>query len=239
MKAVIMQPTYLPWIGYFGMIDIADVFVFYDDVQFEKQSWQQRNKIKTSTGDWMWLSVPIIRNFGQIIKDTQINNSTDWKKDHWQSIHQTYAKAPFFKEYQSDIENIYLKEWEYICDLNINLICRLSELLNIRLPHFVKSSEIQDIDGRKTDRLFPVLEQIGAYEYITSPGTKNYLEINKFKERGIKVYWYEFQHPKYPQNKGDFIPYLSIIDLLFNTGNKSGNYIREGAKDSLKLDSMF
>jgi hypothetical protein len=228
----------MPWMGYFGMIDIADVFVFYDDVQFEKQSWQQRNRIKSSNGE-LWLSIPIIRDFGQKINEVQINNAKDWRKKHWQSIYQSYAKASYFQQYQCEMEEIYNQEWKYISDLNIHIIRRLAELLGVHLPKFIKSSELENVTGQKTDRLFPILKQIDANEYITSPGTKDYLETVKFKDRGIKLYWYEFQHPIYPQNRGEFIPYLSTIDLLFNNGPEAINYIREGVRDALKLDENY
>lgn len=234
MKAVVLQPTYLPWMGYFGMIDIADVFVFYDDVQFSGQSWQQRNKIKSMNGDWMWLSIPIVRNFGQNINEVRINNATDWRKKHWASISQSYVKTPYFKDYKEEIENIYESEWEYLCDLNISIIKKLSELLGVDMPKFIKSSELKDITGEKTDRLLLILGKIGAAEYISGPAAKDYIEIDKFKERGIKLYWYEYQHPVYPQIRGEFIPYLSAIDLLFNTGSEALKYIREGSKDALK-----
>lgn len=238
MRAVVLQPTYLPWIGYFGMIDIADVFVFYDDVQFEKQGWQQRNRIKTPQGE-TWLSVHIYHDFGQKINEVKINDASNWRKKHWQSIYQSYAKAPHFLEYQDEIEKIYQMEWVYIGELNIFIIKKLSELLGVRIPKFVKSSELEGITGQKTDRLFPILEQIGADEYVTGPGTRDYLETDKFRERGIKLYWYEFQHPVYPQIRGEFTPYLSVIDLLFNTGGEAIKYIREGTRNALKLDESF
>lgn len=236
MRAVVLQPTYLPWMGYFGMIDVAGVFVFYDDIQFSVQSWQQRNKIKSANGNWMWLSVPIIRNFGQNINEVQINNTANWRKKHWTSIYQSYAKAPYFKDYEEQLAKIYQQEWEYLCDLNICIIKKLCELLGIDMPKFIKSSELKDITGEKTDRLLLILRKIGADEYISGPGARDYIEAGKFKEKGRKLYWYEYQHPVYPQIRGEFIPYLSAIDLLFNTGDEAIRYIREGSKDALKLD---
>lgn len=236
MRAVVLQPTYLPWMGYFGMIDTADIFVFYDDVQFSVQSWQQRNRIKSTTGDWIWLSVPVIRNFGQNINEVQINNTSNWRKKHWTSIYQSYARAPYFKDYEEQLAKIYQQEWEYLCDLNICIIKKLCELLGIDMPKFIKSSELKDITGEKTDRLLLILRKIGADEYISGPGARDYIEAGKFKEKGRKLYWYEYQHPVYPQIRGEFIPYLSAIDLLFNTGDEAIRYIREGSKDALKLD---
>lgn len=159
MRAAVLQPTYLPWMGYLGMIDLADTFVFYDDVQFSAQSWQQRNRIKSPNGEWMWLSVHIIHKFGQNINEVQINDASNWRRKHWESIYQSYAKAPYFKDYKDEIENIYQKKWEYLSELNIFVIEKLSELLGVRIPKFVKSSELEGINGEKTDRLLLVLKK--------------------------------------------------------------------------------
>jgi hypothetical protein len=239
MRAAIMQPTYLPWTGYFGMIDLTDIFVFFDDVQFEKQSWQQRNKIRSRSSDWKWLTVPVIHNNRQNIKDVEISNAINWRQNHWLSIYHSYGTSPFFKNYFEEIKNIYDIDWKYINDLNIFTIKLLSRLLTINIPKFIKSSELSDITGRKTDRVCQILEQIDADGLIVGPGSKEYLEVKKLKERGINVYWYNFQHPEYPQNKGNFVDYLSALDLLFNIGGGSITYIREGIKDSLKLDDNY
>ena len=225
--------------GYFGLIDLADTFVFYDDVQFSAQSWQQRNKIKSTNDNWMWLSVPIVRKFGQNIDEVQINNTSNWLKKHWGSIYQSYAKASCFKDYKDEIENFYQKEWEYLSELNITTIKKLSELLGTDMPEFIRSSQLEGITGGKTDRLLAVLEEIGADEYISNPGSRDYIETDKFKRKGIKLYWYEYRHPVYPQIRGEFMPYLSAVDLLFNTGSEAIRYIREGSTDALKLDESY
>lgn len=236
MKAIILQPNYLPWMGYFGMIDIADVFVFYDDVQFSRQSWQQRNKIKSQNGNQIWLTIPIVRKFGQNINQVRINKTLNWTRKHWGSLCQSYRKTPYFKSYKKEIENIYQESWDYLSDLNILIIKKISELLGGNIPKFVRSSELQNIKGKKTDRLLSILEKIEANEYISGPAAKDYIETEKFKEKDIKLYWFEYQHPIYPQVGKEFIFYLSTIDLLFNTGDEAINYIRKGLKGALKLD---
>lgn len=233
MRAVVLQPTYLPWMGYLGMIDSADTFVFYDDVQFSVQSWQQRNKIKTSQG-WIWLTVPVIRQYGSRINDTKINNSTNWKRKHWKSIMQNYSKAPFFNNYSLVFQEFYENEWEYLANLNMTLIRRITEILGLR-TEFIVSSEL-NVKGTKTERLMNILKKIGASEYISGPGAKDYIDINSFRENDVKLYWYEYQHPVYPQIGEDFVPYLSVIDLLFNTGDEAIKYIREGSRNALRLD---
>lgn len=231
MRAVILQPMYLPWIGYFNLIDQSDVFVFLDDVQFSVQSWQQRNKIKTSQG-WLWLTVPILREFGSKIKEIKVNNNINWSKKHWASVRQNYSKAPYFKEYSKPFEEIYSQEWEYLADLDITLIKVITTTLGLK-TEFVLSSELA-VEGEKTERVINILEKLGASEYISGPAAKSYIEVEKFTEAGITLYWHEYEHPVYPQLYGEFIPYLSVIDLLFNCGPESKRYIRKGGENALK-----
>ncbi|MDD5509200.1 MAG: WbqC family protein [Dehalococcoidales bacterium] len=233
MRSVVLQPTYLPWMGYFGMVDAADIFVFYNDVQFSPQSWQQRNRIKTSQG-WIWLSVPVVRQFGSKINGTRINNSTDWNKKHWESIKQSYTKAPFFEQWAPIFKEVYDNEWEYLADLNVTLIQKIAKALGLETK-FAVSSDLE-IGGVKTERLVNTLQKIGADEYVSGPGAKDYIDVDSLREKGIKLYWYEYQHPVYPQIRGEFVPYLSVIDLLFNTGAEAVRYIREGAKGVIRLE---
>ena len=217
------------------MIDSADIFVFYDDVQLDTRSWQQRNKIKTAQG-WMWLTVPIIRQFGSRIRinETRIDNSTNWNKKHWESIRHHYSKAPFFNKYAPIFKETYEGMWEYLANLNIALIKEITKVTGLETK-FMVSSELK-VGGVKTERLVNLLKKIGATEYISSLGARDYIKVNSFKENNIKLYWYEYQHPVYPQIRGEFMPYLSIVDLLFNVGDEAVRYIREGSKNALKLD---
>ena len=238
MKAAILQPAYLPWSGYFGLIDLVDVFIYYDDVQFVKQSWQQRNKIKSQNSK-IWLTVPIYRKFGQKINSVRINNSTNWINKHYKSIYHSYNKATYFEKYDKEISKIYDEDWEYLCDSDIYIIEELSKLMKLNKPTFIKSSDIEDIKGKKTDRLLNILDSLDIDEYISGPAARNYIEPLKFINTNIKLFWYEFNHPIYPQIGEDFSPYMSVIDLLFNTGEESVNFIRKGCNDSLSLDSIF
>jgi len=233
MIVAIMQPTYIPWIGYFGMISLVDIFVFYDDVQFEKQSWQQRNKIVDTKGSEIWLSIPVFRNFGQTINVAKIDHSTNWRKSHLKSIVQSYSKAPYFDQYCNYITEFYDNEWALLGDYNIHIIKQIVDLIGLPKPTFIKSSTISGITGSKTDRLISLLGILGADQYITVPGTKAYLEKDKFAQKGIDLAWYEFPHPKYTQIGHEFIPYLSIVDLLFNAGPESGNIISIAAQSAL------
>jgi len=235
MKAAILQPMYLPWMGYFDLIDKSDIFVFFDDVQFRSRSWQQRNKIKTPQG-WIWLTVPISRASGSRIKinEVRIDNSSNWKEDHLKSMKYNYGKAPFFQKYMDFLEEIYSQDWEHLGDLNITLAKEITAILGLE-GKFIHSSGL-GVEGVQTEHLINISNKVGADEYISGPAAKDYIEVDKFKRAGIRLYWHEFHHPSYPQLYGDFIPYISVIDLLFNTGRDAINYIREGGEKSLLLD---
>lgn len=225
-KAVILQPTYLPWCGYFAMMDLADVFVFYDDAQLSVQSWQQRNRIKTPNGV-KWLTIPIHRNQGQKICDTGINYSTSWLYKHWKTIEQSYSKAPFYNAYAHYIIEFYKVKWYLLSDYCMYITRVLAMGLNIDMPEIYQSSALYS-ESSRTDRVISILKNLGATEYISGSSAKAYIEPEKFDEAGIKLTWFDYKHPTYPQIRGDFVPYLSVIDLLFNAGEDSIKYIREG-----------
>jgi hypothetical protein len=228
MRVIIEQPTYLSWMGYYGMMDIADTFVFYDDVDFSRQSWQQRNRIKSPQGEMMWLTVPIYRDFGQKINQVKINNTLNWKKKHWETLKQIYSKSPCFAEYKDEIAEIYEMDWEYLAELDMHIILKMAGLIGIKMPKIIKSSEFPNLTGRKTDRLIDLLTMLKADTYITTYGTKGYIEAGKFKNNNIELIWYEYKPQVYPQIHGEFVSYLSAIDLLFNAGEDALKYIRSG-----------
>jgi len=232
MRAVILQPMYLPWMGYFGMIDRADTFVYYDDVQFVRRSWQRRNKIKVPGGDFTWLTVPVEKDFGQEIREVEIKDN-DWQEKHWKSIRHSYANAPYFDEYGSVFEDIYEQDWESLLELDVTIIDEVVDLLGIDDTEFVYSSDL-DIEGEKTDRLLSVLDEIGADEYISGPAAEDYMEVEKFERESIDLYWHRFDHPEYPQQHGEFVSHLSVIDLLFNMGEDSLELILQGEEDALE-----
>ncbi len=248
MKAVIVQPFYLPWIGYFGMIEKADIFVFADNLQFLKKSWQRRNKIKTINNTSKWISVPVTGKYKQNISEVGINNSVeykqkskvvDWKGQHWDLISSSYSKAPYFDDYKDDVKEIFERDWELLADLDIYATKKISELLGLKLPDFVNASDLDDANGIKVDYILNVCNEIGADAYISGPVAKDYININeyqKFKQKNVDLYWFEFTHPVYPQIGSEFIPYLSIIDLLFNTGKKSKDHIMNCSENCLQLE---
>ncbi len=209
-------------------MDSVDTFVFYNDVQFSRQSWQQRNKIKTNKGDVLWLTVPVLEGtHHRRINDIQINPSILWKRKHWETIEQNYSKSPCFNPYSWYIEDLYAGRWVYLADMTIYYTRILAMLLDIRMPRTLLSSDF-DLQGRKTDRLIMLLKKLGATEYISGLGAKNYIEEEQFQQAGIKLTWFDYKHPVYPQIGMEFIPYLSVLDLLFNTGEEATKYVRQG-----------
>lgn len=236
MKAVIMQPTYISWMGYFDLIDQSDIFVFLDNVQFEKQSWQQRNKIKTHQGV-IWLTVPVLQNLGQKINEVKVNNNSNWEEKHWKSIKYNYNKAPYFKRYFKFFEETYNTDWEYLVDLNIHVIKGACKQLNIK-KDFIKSSN-RNIKGRKTELLVGICKELNADTYLSPLGSAMYIEENNLFEREcIKLEYQHFERPIYKQLWGDFIPYMSVIDLLFNEGDKSLDIIRSGCRKSYTSEEV-
>jgi len=220
-----MQPTYLPWIGYFSLIKHVDTFVFLDSVQFTRRSWQQRNQIKTITGS-KWLTVPIFSKGKrkQLIKDTIINDESDFCKEHIKTIKFNYCKANYFESESKFLFNILRSHSNYIADLNIEIINYLCERLKIK-TNFIRSRDL-DCKGSKADLLASICSILDATEYISPPGSKDYLEVSDaFKDIDTNVNYFEYKHPIYEQLWGDFLPYMSIVDLLFNCGDNSINYI--------------
>lgn len=231
MKSIaIMQPTFLPWIGYFALIDHVDEFIILDHVQFEKRSWQQRNKIKTDKGP-IWLSVPVLSKGrqDQSIAETQIlyEGEKSPLEKIMRSIEQNYKKATFYRDYANVLEQILSEKPKRIADLNQQLINQLCRVLKIDTP-LLKSSEM-GVKGSKEALLIDICQKRGATHYISPPGSKNYLEGGPlFQKADIMLSYQEYNHPVYTQLHTDFQPYMCILDLVFNEGPKSTEIIRSG-----------
>jgi hypothetical protein len=228
MKCVILQPSYIPWRGYFHQIYKADTFVFYDDVQFDKNGWRNRNLIKTSQGT-QWLTIPV-RTKGAVSCGLPINKipiawDKPWNLHHWRGIQLAYKKAPFFDSYVNFFERMYSTESKLLSDFTIQTTIEISRMLGIQHTRFLKSSDIQGITGEKTDRLIQLLKTIGADHYISGPAAKDYLEEEKFESAGIKLEYMLYNYSDYPQLYPPFENKVSIIDLIFMTGADALNYI--------------
>ena len=220
MKISIHQPGYLPWLAFFRKITEADVFVFLDDVQYEKNGWQNRNKIKVN-GESSWITVPVHVNIGMKLNEIKIVQNTDWRKKHCKSFEINYSKAKFFQEYWNELENIYQKNHELLIELNIDLIEFIFKKTGIT-KKIIKSSEL-NIQGKGSERILEICKSLDADTYISGMGLpgKEYLDVNDFKRNQIKIEFQNFVYPKYEQIGDNFVTNLSIIDLLFNEGNNS------------------
>jgi hypothetical protein len=232
MNCVINQPNYIPWRGYFHQIQKADVFVFYDDVQYDKHGWRNRNRIKTPYGS-VWLTIPVIKK-GAVTNHIPINEifidwTRNWSSKHWKTIEQSYGKAPFFEVYASMLKEIYVQRYDKLADLTIQLTILIAGALGISGTEFVRSSSL-NAGGTKTDRLLKILAQLGATHYITGPAAKNYLDEVKLAEAGISIEYMVYDYPEYSQLYPPYDPQVSILDLLFMRGPDSPKYIWEGAK---------
>lgn len=231
-RVAIMQPTYLPWCGYFGLMQAVDAFVVLDSVQFARRSWQQRNQIKSSQGA-QWLTVPVVKKGKreQLISETEIDIFSNFSATHRKTIEANYRKAPFFNELSSGLFDCIEKSQPLLADLNIGIIKHCQNLLGIKTPLFY-SSQMQGI-GAKADLLASLCKELGATEYISAPGSKEYLDQSSaFKGIGVPVRYLHYRHPEYPQLFGDFLPYMSVIDILFNCGEQSAKLIQSGIEVS-------
>lgn len=225
--AAIMQPTYFPWMGYFDLMDQSDVFVLLDSVQFDKRSWQQRNKIKSPHGELL-LTIPVQSKgkFTQKICEVQIA-SLDIYETHLKAIEYNYRKAEFYNTYIEELREIFLRKDPMLTDFTIALIAWLKEKFGIQTP-LIRSS-VLEVNNRKADLLVEICKKIEADRYISPLGSKVYIQEGEvFKKNQIELLYNNYTHPRYKQLFGEFVPYLSAIDLLFNEGNRALSIIRSG-----------
>ncbi len=218
------QPNYIPWIGYFHKMAQADKFVLADDIQYTTHGFINRNYIKTRKGK-QWLTVPIItKGRGlQKINEVPIDIEQNWRQKHWNSLLLNYKYAPYFEYYADFFEQVYQKEWTFLVDLNIEIIEFVRKALNISNPIYL-SSELKLSFGT-TERIVDMVKKTGCTKYLSGESGKNYLDEELFKEAGIQLIYSEFKHPTYHQQFGEFIPNLSVIDLLFNEGVRAMDFV--------------
>jgi hypothetical protein len=212
------QPQYLPWLGYFDKIRRADMFCYLDDVQYKKNDWQNRNRIKTVQG-WQWLTVPVHYRFPQKLNEVTIDNAVNWKNKHLQTLSTNFNRAPFFREFAKLFEQVYSEDWKFLSDLNIALIERLKAAFGVGLAPAVKSSEFS-LRQDPTDRLIDICRELEADTYLSGPDGVKYMDLDRFKQSGIQVVVQEFTHPVYPQLFNEFQSHMSVVDLLFNCGSE-------------------
>lgn len=227
MNVVILQPSYIPWRGYFDQIHHADLFIFYDDVQYDKHGWRNRNQFKTTQGK-QWITIPVHSKGatgGIPIKDVRIDWSKPWPKKHLNALTYAYAKAPFFQSYRPWLESIYSRRDELLADFTIETTIEISRMLGIMDTKLMRSSEIPNLDGKKTDRLIQILQHVGAKHYLSGPSAKDYIEKEKFNQAGISLEFMDYRYPEYPQLHPPYDPYVTILDLLFMVGEDALAYL--------------
>jgi len=227
MIAGILQPGYLPWLGFFEQLHRSDVFVIYDDVQYDKNGWRNRNRIKTAQGI-QWLTVPVSYKFGDLVKDVRIDNKSNWRKKHLSSLKMSYAKAPFLKDQIGLFEEAYSRDWELLVDLDVFFIERIAAALGIPERKIARSSEL-GVGGDKIGRLVNICKHCGADVFYEGASGANYIEPAAFERHGVKVQFQDYKHPVYSQLHGAFEPYMSCVDLLFNCGPESLRVLLAGA----------
>ena len=228
MKVAIFQPTYLSWIGFYKAIQWSDQFVFLDDVQFCHSSWQNRNCVKTPDGGLI-LSVPIVRNWPQLINEVKINYSQDWVKKHSRTIQTYYRRAPFFSDFWPVLEKYYQARHEKLVDLNTNIIRGVCGYLGLK-PNFIYSSELKSSGLQRNDKVMSILRQLGADCYLYAAGAAGYMcpALADYRKAELKLMALDFSYPVYPQLFGDFVSHLSIIDAIFNCGSDGTRALLDG-----------
>lgn len=223
MKVAVLQSNYLPWKGYFDLIHSVDLFVFYDDVQFTKNDWRHRNRIKTPRGP-EWLSVPVGSRIHRLICEVELTDST-WAARHFDILRQNYRQAPHWARYEPLLREALLgREWTHLSALNQHLVRLLAGELGITTA-FRDSRELA-LEGRKGERLMDLLRQLGTTQYVSGPSAAAYLDPAAFEAAGIQLTWFDYRgYPEYPQLHPPFVHEVSVVDLLLNTGPQAPQYI--------------
>ena len=232
-KVAILQSNYLPWKGVFDMINQVDAFIFYEDTQYTKQDWRNRNRVK-APDELKWITVPVKKMpLKTELFEIEIDNSNDWQQSHYDLIKQNYSKTPFFEKYYFLLEDIYLKnKWDKLSELNIQTTKLIAKTLGIVNVEFINSVDL-NITGIKDDKLIEICKKIGATNYLSGPAAKNYISENKFREANIGLEYIKYEYPEYDQPHGEFNHYVTVLDVLFNCGKESGKYIFQNKSEKI------
>lgn len=228
-KIAILQPNYIPWKGVFDLISRVDHFVFYDDVQYTKKDWRNRNKIKTPNGEF-WLTVPVLTKGlrDQLICDTMIDTSTNWQEKHFKALRSSFLKAPFFKDYEFLLEDIYLKmKWTKISDLDIYSTKLLAKTLGVDV-NWYNSSDLHQTGSKDGEKVVKICKLLGCDYFINGPSAKSFMDEDLFKENDIVLDYINYEYPLYPQMYGNFNHYVSVLDVIFNCGKNAPEMICMG-----------
>jgi hypothetical protein len=226
VKVAIHQPQYLSWLGHFAKLAAADCWVFLDTVQYEKNGWQNRNRIKTPRGP-QWLTVPVRARLGTPIREVEIDGRQPWARRHCQALRVNYARARHFARYFGELERLLGRPWRLLADLNVEVTRWLAGALGIT-TRTLRASELGPAREDPTGRLVDLCVALGADTYLAGQDGARYMDPAQFEARRIAVLRQEYRHPAYAQQGGDFLPFLSVVDLLLNHGEASLSILRRG-----------
>ena len=227
MIVSVHQPQYLPWLGYFDKIDRADAFVLLDTVQYKKNEWQNRNRIKTAQGP-QWLTVPVTYRYPQLICEVGVNDRERWQHRQQQALATNYRRAPYWGCLEGFFEEIFSWSWATVAELNIRVVKGLAAMLGIATPIHV-ASELGSFPEDPDERLIALTKHLGAATYLAGSGGRDYMDLTKYERAGVEVLFQEYRHPRYGQLFGEFEPNMSIIDLIYNHGEASLPILRGAA----------
>jgi len=225
-KVAILQSNYIPWKGYFDMIAAVDEFILFDDVQYTRRDWRNRNQIKTPQGvKWLTVPVKVKGKYYQTIRETEIDGAT-WASSHWKIIVHNYSKAHHFQKYKELFESLYLgMKVKYLSEVNYKFLNVVCDILGIKTK-ISQSMDYQSIEG-KTDRLIGLCKQAGASDYLSGPAAKCYIDEDKFREAGIRLEYMDYSgYPEYSQLFPPFEHAVSIVDLIFNEGPEATKFMK-------------
>lgn len=226
-KVAILQSNYIPWKGYFDMINMVDEFILYDDMQYTRRDWRNRNKIKTFNGiKWLTIPVDVKGKFYQKINETKVMDHK-WANDHWRTIQMNYARAPHFKEFAPRFEALYQKaaEMDYLSDINYLFLTEICDILGIKTK-ITWSSDYELADG-KTERLVELVKSAGGQYYLSGPAAKDYIVDECFENANVQLDYMDYSgYPEYPQLHGDFVHEVTILDLIFQEGYDAPKFMK-------------
>ncbi len=221
------QPAYLPWLGLFHKIALAEFFICSDHVQLGGYDWSARNQILTLSGP-AWLSVPCKKSgrTGQIMSEVEIDNSFPWRRKHWNAIRLNYAHSPYFKRYADFFEQTYAREWTLLDEISTSMLRWFLTELGIDVP--IESGKSFNFSGQRSELVLDMCRKLGASMFIFGAQGRDYADVSAFNAANIKVVFQEYIHPNYPQQHPGFVSHLSIVDLMFNCGPDSLEILMRG-----------
>lgn len=223
MKVTIHQPQFMPWLGYLDKIDQSDLFVVLDSVQFKKNEWQNRNRIRTAQG-WQWITVPVLHKFGQRLDEVRINRQADWQARHLRALEMHYGQAAYRDQYLKGLREIYQRSWDRLTDLNLAVIRWLLDAFGIDTP--LRLASEMHLRNEATDRLIDICRTVGATQYLAGAGAAHYIDRTRFDASGVQLEEQHFRHPIYLQCYEPFVPGMAAIDLLLTCGDGAISRLR-------------